>query len=64
VPWRCPDPFAQRIEVLLSNPALRTAMGQAARAKAEKMGWEVMADRMLGFYNALLAKAWESAAGA
>ncbi|MBM3949040.1 MAG: glycosyltransferase family 1 protein [SAR202 cluster bacterium] len=64
IPWRCPDPFAQRIEVLLSNPALRSAMGQAARAKAERMGWGVVADRMLGFYDSLLAKAWESAAGA
>jgi D-inositol-3-phosphate glycosyltransferase len=64
IPWRCPDPFAQRIEVLLSNPALRTAMGRAATAKAEGMGWDVVADRMLCFYDSLLTKAWESAAGA
>lgn len=63
VPWRCPEHFAQRFEMLLANPGLRQAMGKAARAKALQMGWEHTADRMLEFYSSLLRDTWESAAG-
>ena len=63
VPWRCPEPFVQRLEMLLANPLLREAMGRAARAKALQMGWGHAADRMLGFYSSLLRDTWESAAG-
>ena len=34
VPWRCAEPYARRLDVLLANPALQAAMGKAARAKA------------------------------
>ena len=63
VPWRCPEPFVQRLEMLLANPLLREAMGRAARAKALQMGWGHAADRMLGFYSSLLRGTLESAAG-
>ena len=63
VPWRCPEPFVQRLEKLLANPLLREAMGRAARAKALQMGWGHAADRMLGFYSSLLRDTLESAAG-
>jgi D-inositol-3-phosphate glycosyltransferase len=63
VPWRCPEPFAQRLEMLLANPRLQEAMGEAARAKALQMGWGHAADRMLEFYSSLLRDTWESAAG-
>ena len=63
VPWRCPEPFAQRLEMLLANPRLQQAMGEAARAKALQMGWEHAADRMLEFYSSLLRDTWQSAAG-
>lgn len=63
VPWRCPEPFVQRLEMLLANPLLREAMGRAARAKALQMGWGHAADRMLGFYSSLLRDTLESAAG-
>ena len=63
VPWRCPEPFVQRLEMLLANPLLREAMGRAARAKALQMGWGQAADRMLGFYSSLLRDTLESAAG-
>ena len=63
VPWRCPEPFVQRLEMLLANPLLREAMGRAARAKALQMGWGHTADRMLGFYSSLLRDTLESAAG-
>jgi|TARA_B100001971_G_scaffold57946_1_gene52900 D-inositol-3-phosphate glycosyltransferase len=63
VPWRCPEPFAQRLEILLANPELKQAMGRAARAKALKMGWGHTADRMLECYSGLLCESWESVAG-
>ncbi|HAL48356.1 MAG TPA: glycosyltransferase family 1 protein [Dehalococcoidia bacterium] len=63
VPWRCPEPFAQRLEILLANPELKNAMGTAARAKALKMGWGHTADRMLECYSGLSCDSWESVAG-
>ncbi|MDA1189571.1 MAG: glycosyltransferase, partial [Chloroflexi bacterium] len=64
VPWRCPEPFAQRIEVLLSNPSLQQAMSDAALAKAQTMCWDVAADRMLHFYDSLTGAISKNAAGA
>jgi len=63
VPWHCPEAFAQRLETLLANPALKDAMGEAARAKALRMGWGHVADRTLEFYSGLLLDVWDSAAG-
>jgi D-inositol-3-phosphate glycosyltransferase len=64
IPWRCPEPFAQRIEVLLTNPPLREMMGKAAAAKAQQMSWGGVANSMLDFYSCLLDDTWESVAGA
>jgi len=64
IPWRCPEPFAQRIEMLLSNPLLQRTMGEAALAKARSMGWNVAADRMLRFYESLMSRPALEAAGA
>ena len=64
IPWRCPEPFAQRLEMLLANPALRDKMGEAARAKALEMSWTGVADSMLGYYSCLMGETLESVAGA
>ena len=64
VPWHCPEPFAQRLDMLLANPTLREAMGNAARTEALGMGWSVVADRMLNFYSSLIDQPWASVAGA
>lgn len=64
IPWRCPEPFAQRLDMLLANPALRDAMGDAAANTAQQMGWGRVADRMQDFYAYLMNETWESAAGA
>ena len=64
IPWRCPEPFAQQIDVLLTNPPLREMMGKAAAAKARQMSWGGVANSMLDFYSSLLDDTWESAAGA
>lgn len=63
VPWRCPEAFAQRLDMVLTNPALKDAMGQAARTKALNMGWANVADRTLDFYSGLTHDAWASIAG-
>jgi D-inositol-3-phosphate glycosyltransferase len=64
VPWPCPEPYAQRLDVLLANPALAAAMGKAARAKALTMGWDMAARRIVNLYTTLIRSPWTKAAGA
>ena len=63
IPWHCPEPFAQRIEMLLSNASLRRTMGEASRARALEMTWARVAHRMLDVYSSVTAQAFESVAG-
>ena len=63
IPWHCPEPFAQRLDMLLPNHALREAMGGAARAKALQMSWGGVADRILDFYSCLIDQTLASVAG-
>ena len=60
VPWHCPEPFTQRLEILLTNPRLGEMMGRAARVQAEQMSWSRVAERTLDCYSALLGQAWDS----
>ena len=64
IPWHCPEPFAQRLDMLLANSGLRRTLGRAARAKAEQMTWGKVADRVLDLYSYLLGDTLESATGA
>ncbi len=64
IPWRCPEPFAERLHMLLANESLGDAMGIVARTKAEGMGWSGMADQMLDLYSYLVEAPWESVSGA
>ena len=64
IPWRCPEPFAQRLDMVLANPALRDTLGAAARAKALEMSWHGVADHMLDHYSFLMGETLESVAGA
>jgi len=61
VPWHRPDAFAQRLEVLLTNPHLRDAMGKAALKRAEQLGWDKLAKRVLVIYKKLMEQFPESA---
>ena len=63
IPWRCPEPFARRIETLLSNPILRDRMGQAARSMAMNMTWTRAAERTVNVYESVTARSVESAVG-
>ena len=51
VPWRCPEAFARSMDTLLANPALRDAMGNAARRKATRLSWAAMANSVLKCYS-------------
>ncbi|HWO93477.1 MAG TPA: glycosyltransferase, partial [Dehalococcoidia bacterium] len=53
VPWRCPEPFAERIELLLANPYLRDSLGRAARRSVERLRWGHIAERVLALYREL-----------
>ncbi len=63
IPWHCPEPFARRIEMLLSNPTLRSIMGQAARSRALDMTWARAVDRTMNVYESVTIQSLESAAG-
>ncbi len=54
VPWRCSDPFSQQIEMILANPSLCRAMGDAALISARRMGWTGVSSRLMDFYKSLI----------
>ena len=53
VPWRCPEPFADSVQAILSSRALRKSMSVAARQRAEGMGWDLVARETFRLYNSL-----------
>lgn len=55
VSWRCPEPFAEKIEVLLGNPGLRRSFSQAARAGVAPFSWKVVTDQTVELYDSLIA---------
>ncbi len=55
VPWRCPEPFAERLELLLDNDELRASFGRAGREAVERFRWANVADAVAGLYEELLA---------
>jgi D-inositol-3-phosphate glycosyltransferase len=57
VPWRCPEPFAERLELLLDNDELRASFGRAGREAVERFRWANVADAVAGLYEELLATA-------
>jgi D-inositol-3-phosphate glycosyltransferase len=55
VPWRCPEPFAERLELLLENEELRRNLGASARAAAEDYAWPRIAERVQAVYDQVMA---------
>ncbi len=53
VSWRCPEPFADCLEMILSSKGLQKSMSLAARKRAEGMGWEMVVEETLRLYNSL-----------
>lgn len=50
--WRCPEAFANSLEMLISNNRLQHCMGLAARQRAEGMGWDQVASQIVRIYDA------------
>lgn len=51
--WRCPEAFANSVEMLISSKSLQHSMGLAARRRAEDMSWDKVAEQIAGIYDAL-----------
>ncbi len=51
--WRCPEAFAQSLEMIMANEDLRDSMGRAARSRAETLSWDQVAGRLLALYDRL-----------
>ena len=64
VPWRCPEPFAERLDLLLSNEALRRSLGREGRATAERFRWSDVAARVEDVYHELVSQYRGVAVGA
>jgi len=54
IPWRCPEPFAERLEVLLGNDDLRRRFGETAREEVARFRWSNVADAVLGLYGEVI----------
>lgn len=51
--WRCPEAFANSVEMIISSDGLQQSMGEAARKRAEGMGWDNVAAMMWDEYAIL-----------
>jgi D-inositol-3-phosphate glycosyltransferase len=60
IPWLCPEPFAERIELLLENEPLRHNLGAAAREAMTRYRWENVAASVLNLYISLITPAREA----
>lgn len=54
IPWRCPGPFAEKLEVLLGNPELRTNFSRAAQRSVERYRWSSVGLRIADVYDAVI----------
>lgn len=50
IPWRCPQPFADKIDLLLTNDELRRALSAAAVERAQRFHWSAVADELSSLY--------------
>ena len=51
VPWRQPSEFAERIDLILSDQALRESLADHARPSVLKYGWGAVAGRITSVYE-------------
>jgi D-inositol-3-phosphate glycosyltransferase len=58
IPWRCPEPFAERIDLILKNSELRRNLGRSARRSMHRFGWERVARHLAAEY----ARVWQERA--
>ena len=55
--WRCPEAFANSLEMIISSDRLKHNMGLAARKRAEGMGWNQVAADIRTLYESLTEEA-------
>jgi len=57
IAWRCPEPFAEKFDLLFENEELRLALGAAARRRMEESySWGGVADAVAALYEELVAE--------
>ena len=57
--WRCPEAFANSLEMIISSQGLQDGMGKAARRRAEGMSWDRVAAGITDVYSSVLAETLE-----
>ena len=62
IPWRCPGPFAEKLDLLLENESLRHALGAAAARSMQAYSWGAVAAALLDLYQSLAPPQARSAA--
>ncbi len=55
--WRCPEAFANSLEMIIFSDRLKQSMGLAARRRAEGMGWDQVAGDIRSLYESLTEEA-------
>ncbi len=59
--WRCPEAFANSVEMIISSERLQESLGLAARRRAELMGWGNVASMISAEYRALSSdEGWDT----
>jgi len=56
IPWRCPSPFAEKLDLLLGNAALRAALGAGAARAMRAYAWPAVGREILALYTELTAR--------
>ena len=54
LPWRCPEPFADTLDMVLHSKDLRNSMSEAALELAGTMGWDKVAGKIAALYESSL----------
>lgn len=56
IAWRCPEPFAEKFDLLFANDELRRALGASARLRMEESyAWTRVAASVAALYDELVA---------
>jgi len=51
IPWRCPEPFADKLEILLGNANLRANFSRSAERSVRRFGWRPIALQIADLYD-------------
>ncbi|MCB9483181.1 MAG: glycosyltransferase [Dehalococcoidia bacterium] len=57
IAWRCPEPFAEKFDLLFANEELRRHLGRSARERMEQSySWTRVAEAVAALYEELIAE--------